>query len=156
MQSVENKTVSLPRDLFLSAPSSSCLFRCAPFSLFLAGSRPSAVATRVHYTRDAPREGREKGRTGSYLICFPFGPLLRSIDIALIHFHSVLALVGGRETIETRRTQRQSEGRKNTKVLSKNGGRREENQSGVRGMRTAQREHLYEFLLIRGSSYRRH
>lgn len=35
---------------------------------------PSAVATRVHYTRDAPREGGEKG---SYLICFPSGPLHR-------------------------------------------------------------------------------
>lgn len=33
---------------------------------------PSAVATRVHYTRDAPREG---GVKGSYLICFPSGPL---------------------------------------------------------------------------------
>lgn len=53
---------------------------------------PSAVATRVHYTRDAPREGGEKG---SYLICFPSGPL-RSIDIALIHFHSVLALAKGK------------------------------------------------------------
>lgn len=69
----ENKTNCLVSSLF--SRSSFPLF----LSLFLPpllpfSPWPSAVATRVHYTRDAPREGGEKG---SYLICFPSGPLHR-------------------------------------------------------------------------------
>lgn len=93
---------------------------------------PSAVATRVHYTRDAPREGGEKG---SYLICFPSGPLHRYRP----HTFSfgLGARQGGSERIIGIREMEEDEEEE------------EEELPGLEG--EAVRTVLHEFLLIRTS-----
>lgn len=127
----ENKTNCLVSSLF--SRSSFPLF----LSLFLPpllpfSPWPSAVATRVHYTRDAPREGGEKG---SYLICFPSGPLHRYRP----HTFSfgLGARQGGSERIIGIREMEEDEEEE------------EEELPGLEG--EAVRTVLHEFLLIRTS-----